>query len=74
MLERAAAFARATALAPLVHRSPAHADHGLLCSDSLASVALKHGMRPDQLKRWNKLLSPSLFPGQTLLVLTGQRS
>ena len=36
--------------------------------DTLASVALKHGMQVAHLKKFNKLLSPQLYPGQTLLV------
>ena len=36
--------------------------------DTLNSVALKHSMNVGLLKRWNKLLSPDLYPGQTLLV------
>ena len=36
--------------------------------DTLASVALKHRMKAVDLRRWNKLLSPSLFAGQRLLV------
>lgn len=36
--------------------------------DSLSSVALKHGMPVALLKRWNKLLSPTLYPGQELWV------
>jgi len=36
--------------------------------DTLNSVALKHSMNVGLLKRCNKLLSPDLYPGQTLLV------
>lgn len=36
--------------------------------DTVAAVALKHGMRADQVKRWNKLLNPTLFAGQQLWV------
>ena len=36
--------------------------------DTIASVALRHKMRPQDLKRWNKLLTPNLFPGKVLLV------
>ena len=36
--------------------------------DTLSSVALKHGMRAADLRRWNKLISPGLFAGQQLLV------
>ena len=37
--------------------------------DTLSSVALRHSMRPDQLRRWNKLLSPNIYAGQTLKVV-----
>lgn len=40
----------------------------VVVGDSLASIALKHGMQVSNIKRWNKLLSSQLYPGQTLLV------
>ena len=36
--------------------------------DTLNSVALKYSMNVGLLKRLNRLLSPDLYPGQTLLV------
>ena len=48
--------------------------HTLICisiqvhCDTVASVALKHGMPVARLKKWNKLLSPTLYAGQTLAV------
>lgn len=36
--------------------------------DTLASIALKHRMRADQLKRWNRLLSPNVYSGQQIFV------
>jgi LysM repeat protein len=44
------------------------AKYTCVVGDSLASVALKHGMRADQVKRWNRLLSSDLFPGKVLYV------
>lgn len=37
--------------------------------ESLRNIALRHGMRVEQLRRWNKLISPNVFPGQKLLVM-----
>ena len=36
--------------------------------DTVASVALRHGMKVADLKKWNRLLSPSLFAGQEVHV------
>lgn len=39
---------------------------GLGCS--LKRIALMHGMNEATVRRWNKLLSPNVYPGQTLWV------
>ena len=46
--------------------------YSVCVGDTLASVALKHGMRVDQIKRWNKLLSPNIYAGQQLFVAPPQ--
>ena len=40
--------------------------------DTLASVALKHGMQVAHLKKCNRVLSSNLYPGQTLRVMAPQ--
>ena len=37
-------------------------------ADTLSSIALRHRMTVGQLKRWNKMLSPSVYAGQRLYV------
>ena len=40
----------------------------VVLGDTLATIALKHGMNVANLKKWNTLLSPNLYPGQQLYV------
>ena len=42
--------------------------HTVTVGESVASIALKYGMRRDQLVKWNKLLTPTVSPGQLLRV------
>lgn len=49
---------------------PAHAIlYSVGVGDTLASIALRHGMSVTQLKKWNKLLSPNVYAGQQLHVV-----
>ena len=42
--------------------------HTVTVGESVGTIALKYGMRRDQLVKWNKLLTPSVAPGQVLKV------
>ena len=50
---------------PGVH--PDAVEYEVCMADTVASVCLRHGMRRDQLMRWNRLLTTSLYPGQKLV-------
>ena len=47
---------------------PGAVTYACVVGDTLSSVALKHNMPLAQLKKWNRLLAPNLFPGQQLFV------
>jgi LysM repeat protein len=40
--------------------------HVVVAGDTVSSVAMRHGIRRDELVRWNKLISGDLVPGRAL--------
>jgi membrane-bound lytic murein transglycosylase D len=60
----------ATAPAVVVPAEPTTVTHKVKSGDNLGSIARKYGVSVQQIKRWNKLKSTNIQPGQKLTIHT----